>query len=159
MVGTLERRVPPSATHTLEREPPHRPETLRARHFSQRHARLLNTGAPVIAFALLLIIWKLVAIVGDYKPFLLPSPEAVAGSFRDALEAGIRWPHLRTTLMEAGYGAFAGIFVAFTLDYVLVHIPLLDRALSPRSRARRVVSIASRAARATTCSSCSRRQV
>ncbi len=131
MVGALERRVPPSATHALEREPPRRHETLRARHFSQRHARLLNTGAPVIAFALLLIIWKLVVIVGGYKPFLLPPPEAVAGSFRDALEAGILWPHLRTTLMEAGYGAFAGITVAFALGYVLVHIPLLDRALSP----------------------------
>ncbi len=123
MVGTLERTQQRTPALTL---PPKRRGTKRAR----RGARL-NALAPLVAFVLLLVVWKLVIIIGDYKPFLLPPPEAVARSFRDVLRDGILWPHLRTTLIEAGYGALAGIAVAFALGYVLVHIPLLDRALSP----------------------------
>jgi len=131
MVGTLERRAPASSAQHIGRDPTHGGDTRRESGWPKRHARLLNMFAPAIAFALLLVFWKLVVVIGGYKPFLLPPPEAVARSFRDALRDGILWPHLRTTLIEAGYGALAGIAVAFALGYVLVHIPLLDRALSP----------------------------
>lgn len=123
MVGTLERTKHTPATVATP-APPHK--ATRRHDFSW-----LNTLAPIVAFALLIIVWKAVVVVGGYKPFLLPPPETVARSFWDALRVGILWPHLRTTLIEAGYGAVAGITVAFVLGYVLVHIPLLDRALSP----------------------------
>ena len=126
MVGTLQRpqQTAPQTPRAAETPP-------RTARRIRRSATWLNALAPVIAFALLLIVWKLVVVIGGYKPFLLPPPEAVARSFWDALRDGILWPHLRTTLIEAGYGALAGIAVAFVLGYVLVHIPLLDRALSP----------------------------
>jgi NitT/TauT family transport system permease protein len=131
MVGTLERRAPASSARNIGRDPTRGGDTRRKGGWPKRRARLLNMFAPTIAFALLLVFWKLVVVIGGYKPFLLPPPEAVARSFRDALRDGILWPHLRTTLIEAGDGALAGIAVAFALGYVLVHIPLLDRALSP----------------------------
>ncbi len=124
MVGTLEHTSHTVSATRCASLPP-RPRNRGAT------ARGSNTLAPIIAFALLIIVWKLVVVVGGYKPFLLPPPETVARSFWDALRDGILWPHLRTTLIEAGYGALAGIAVAFVLGYVLVHIPLLDRALSP----------------------------
>lgn len=126
MVGTLER----TERESVAIAPPE-PVPRRTAPRSRRSGKWLNIIAPVVAFVLLLVIWKLVVIVGNYQPFLLPPPEAVARSFWDALRDGILWPHLRTTLIEAGYGALLGIAVAFVLGYVLIHIPLLDRALSP----------------------------
>ncbi|MHB8645119.1 MAG: ABC transporter permease [Thermomicrobiales bacterium] len=123
MVGTLE-QTKQTAAVVAAPAPPHKATR-------RRNSSWLNVLAPVAAFALLIIVWKAIVIVGGYKPFLLPPPETVARSFWDALRSGILWPHLRTTLIEAGYGALAGIAVAFVLGYVLVHIPLLDRALSP----------------------------
>lgn len=131
MVGTLEHRATAPPAPTVGGDPSRGDDTRRTRGLTTRQTRSLNTLAPVIAFALLLIVWKLVVVVSGYKPFLLPPPETVARSFWDALGDGILWPHLRTTLIEAGYGALAGIAVAFVLGYVLFHIPLLDRALSP----------------------------
>jgi NitT/TauT family transport system permease protein len=140
MVGTLERTqqtAPPLPTA------PDAPREDRAR--SRRSATWLNALAPLAAFVLLIVIWKVVVVVGDYPAFLLPPPEAVARSFWDALRAGILWPHIRTTLIEAGYGALLGITVAFVLGYIVVHLPLLDRAIAPviaASQALPVVAIA-----------------
>jgi NitT/TauT family transport system permease protein len=140
MVGTVER--------TQQTAPPQSDATdqpRRARSTSRRGATWLNALAPVIAFALLIAVWKIVVVVSGYPAFLLPSPEAVARSFADALRSGILWPHIRTTLIEAGYGALLGIVVAFVLGYVVVHLPLLDRAIAPvvaASQALPVVAIA-----------------
>jgi NitT/TauT family transport system permease protein len=122
MVGTLERT--PQTTAAAAPAPPRK-----ARRW--RNAAWLNPLAPVAAFVLLIVVWKLAVVIGGYQPFLLPPPEAVARSFRGALTNGILWPHIRTTLIEAGYGALLGIGVAFVLGYVVVHLPLVDRALAP----------------------------
>lgn len=123
MVGTLERtKQAPAAVATPA--PPRK-----TRH--RRDERWLNALAPITAFALLMVIWKLAVVIGGYQPFILPPPEAVARSFWDATRAGILWPHVRTTLIEAGYGALLGIAVAFVLGYIVVHLPLLDRAFAP----------------------------
>ncbi len=123
MVGTLE-RTPQTTAAAAAPAPPRK-----ARRW--RNAAWLNPLAPVAAFVLLIVVWKLAVVIGGYQPFLLPPPEAVARSFRDALTNGILWPHIRTTLIEAGYGALLGIGVAFVLGYVVVHLPLVDRALAP----------------------------
>ncbi len=122
-VGTLERTKQTQATIVAPIPP--RKATQR------RDATWLNALAPVAAFALLVAIWKLVVVIGGYQPFILPPPEAVARSFWDALRDGLLWPHVRTTLIEAGYGAFLGIAVAFVLGYIVVHLPLVDRAVAP----------------------------
>jgi NitT/TauT family transport system permease protein len=126
MVGTLERTQRQSSRAPSGPSVP-RPKPSRPR----QSGSWLNTLAPVAAFALLIAVWKIVVIVGGYKPFLLPPPETVARSFWDALRDGILWPHMRTTLIEAGYGALLGISVAFMLGYIVVHLPLVDRALAP----------------------------
>lgn len=126
MVGTLERTRQDSATQitteaTLRRTPTR----------SRRARRWQDAFAPVVAFAFVIALWKVVVIVGGYQAFLLPPPETVARSGWDALRDGILWPHIRTTLIEAGYGALLGIGVAFVLGYIVVHLPWLDRAIAP----------------------------
>src|SRR4051794_20039172 len=99
MVGTLERTTcEPATAHAPPPPPP--PRFTRVR----RGTAWLNTLAPVVAFALLIIVWKLAVVIGGYQPFILPPPETVARAFWDALREGILWPHMRTTLVEAGYG-------------------------------------------------------
>ncbi len=123
MVGTLERTPRTSAIGIAP--------VLPRKTGRQRNATWLNALAPATAFGLLIVVWKLAVVIVGYQPFILPPPEAVARSFWDALRAGILWPHIRTTLIEAGYGALLGIGVAFVLGYVVVHLPLLDRAFAP----------------------------
>lgn len=126
MVGTLERtaHTPPRISAGVDTPP-------REARRSRWSAAWLNTLAPIAAFALLVAVWKLVVVVGGYPAFLLPPPETVARAFWDALRDGILWPHIRTTLIEAGDGALLGIGVAFALGYIVVHLPLVDRALAP----------------------------
>ncbi len=126
MVGTLER-----TKQTAPMVNPSVPAPQRPQRRLRRSTAWMNTLAPIVAFILLIIVWKVVVVVGGYKPFLLPPPETVARSFWGALRDGILWPHHPTTQIEAGYGALLGIAVAFLLGYVIVHLPLLDRALSP----------------------------
>jgi NitT/TauT family transport system permease protein len=142
MVETLERThattAPAAATVARDMAIPVPPSRRRRRRWG-------NALAPVAAVTALLLIWKLAILIGGYEPFLLPPPETVARSFWDALQDGILWPHVRTTLIEAGYGALLGIAVAVLLGYVIVHLPLLDRALAPliaASQALPVVAVA-----------------
>jgi len=123
MVGTLERTNRTKATISVPIPP--RKATRR------RDATWLNALAPVVAFVLLIVVWKLAVVIGGYEAFILPPPEAVARSFWDAFRDGLLWPHVRTTLVEAGYGALLGIAVAFVLGYIVVHLPLVDRAVAP----------------------------
>ncbi len=123
MVGTLKRTNRTEAT--IAAPIPPRKATRR------RDATWLNALAPVAAFVLLTVVWKLAVVIGGYEAFILPPPEAVARSFWDALRDGLLWPHVRTTLVEAGYGALLGIAVAFVLGYIVVHLPLVDRAVAP----------------------------
>lgn len=143
MVGTLERteRATPRGTPP----PPSARDIPSPRQHKRRGARWRNGLAPVAALVALLVVWKLVIRIGGYPPFLLPPPEAVARSFGEALRDGILWPHVRVTLVEAGYGALLGIAVAVVLGYAIVHLPLVDRALAPliaASQALPVVAVA-----------------
>ncbi len=122
-VGTIERAKQTQAA--IAAPIPPRKTTRR------RDATWLNALAPLAAFIVLIVIWKLAVVIGGYQAFILPPPEMVARSFWDALRSGILWPHIRTTLIEAGYGAFLGIAVAFVLGYIVVHLPLVDRAVAP----------------------------
>jgi NitT/TauT family transport system permease protein len=145
MVDTLERTRAPSAAAKM-------PGAIQAMHDEsiplpprKRQHRWGNALAPLISVAILIGVWKLAILIGGYQPFLLPPPETVARAFWDALRDGILWPHIRTTLIEAGFGALLGIAVAVLLGYVIVHVSLLDRAFTPiiaASQAMPIVAIA-----------------
>jgi len=107
--------------------------------------RWLYTLTPAASVVGVIALWKLGVVLAKVPAFLLPPPEAVLVSFVDALRSGILWPHVRVTLLEAGLGAALGIAVAVVLGYLVVHLPLLDRALAPfiaASQALPVVAIA-----------------
>jgi len=85
----------------------------------------------VAAAAVFLALWKLVVIVGDYPPFILPAPEVVAERFLRAWTAGVMTPHALTTLSEIVLGFGAGASIALLVGYLLARSRLAERLLSP----------------------------
>ena len=89
-------------------------------------------AVPIVAAAaVFLALWKLVVIVGDYPPFILPAPEVVAGRFLRAWTAGVMTPHALTTLSEILLGFGAGASIALLVGYLLARSRLAERLLSP----------------------------
>jgi len=87
---------------------------------------------PVVGAAIVFLgFWKLVVIVGDYPPFILPAPEVVADRFVGAWAEGVMTPHALTTLAEIVLGFGAGAASALLIGYLLARSRLAERLLSP----------------------------
>jgi NitT/TauT family transport system permease protein len=87
--------------------------------------------AAAVALGAFLAAWKLIVIIGDYQPYILPAPEVVLARFADAWLDGTIWPHASRTLFEVGLGFGAGASLALIVGYVLARLPLAERLLSP----------------------------
>lgn len=87
----------------------------------------------LIPFVLLLFLglWSLVVRLGDYPPFILPSPWHVYAKFLAVLSDGTLWRHIRITLVEIFWGLVLGLGLAISLGYLLAKSRLLERILSP----------------------------
>lgn len=87
--------------------------------------------AAMLAFAVFVLVWKLIVAIGAYPTFILPSPEEVAGRFARGWLDGTILPHFLRTLGEVlagfGLGAWSGILVG----YALARLPLVERLVSP----------------------------
>jgi NitT/TauT family transport system permease protein len=97
-------------------------------------------GLPV-TLAVLLVLWQMVVVVGDYAAFTLPSPALVAERFGGALASGILLYHTFITMSEALGGFALALVAGLTLGYLLAHIPVLERALAPVLAATQAVPI------------------
>ena len=54
----------------------------------------------VVGFAVFVITWKAIVVIGGLPEFILPPPETVAGRFVEAWLDGTVWPHFQTTMVE-----------------------------------------------------------
>jgi NitT/TauT family transport system permease protein len=100
----------------------------RLRRFVRQRAELLLVPVALVAF---IGIWALVARLGDYPPYLLPSPGQVWTRFLTVLANGTLWYHTSVTLLEILGGLALGLTAATLLGYLLAKSPLLERLLSP----------------------------
>jgi len=106
----------------------------RTRHRARRHARRTVRGERLLGSLGLIIVvtlWALVVRWGDYQPFILPSPRAVADRFVVAVQNGTLLYHTLVTLREVVSGMALGLTFAFTLGYALAKSPTLERVISP----------------------------
>jgi NitT/TauT family transport system permease protein len=95
-----------------------------------RHA--LRTWLPIAAsLVAFLAVWQAIVVVGDYPPFVLPPPAAVAESFVRAWVDGTMWPHFSTTLVEVLLGFVIGSTAAVVVGLLLARSRLAERLLSP----------------------------
>jgi NitT/TauT family transport system permease protein len=83
------------------------------------------------AFALFLLAWKAIVVVGGYPPYILPPPETVATRLVSAWADGTIEPHAARTLLEIGLGFGLGAGLALVAGYALARSSLIERLVSP----------------------------
>lgn len=97
-----------------------------------RWRRVLQDIAPVAGAALLfVVIWQAIVIIGDYPPYILPGPAAVAERFVSGWADGIIGPHFWTTLAEVLLGLTVGGLAGLLTGILLARSRLAARMLSP----------------------------
>jgi len=84
-----------------------------------------------LALLLFLGLWSLIVRLGDYPPFILPSPLRVYGKFLTVAGDGTLWRHIKITTVEIFWGLALGLSLAVSLGYLLAKSRLLERILSP----------------------------
>lgn len=86
-------------------------------------------GAPLVAFAAVLVIW-FVLCEGEIVPaYMLPSPAEVVTAFIN--DFGLMLSHAAITLQEAMYGLGIGIALAFLIAALMDRFTFLHKALYP----------------------------
>jgi NitT/TauT family transport system permease protein len=93
-----------------------------------RSRRAADVALAAVAFV---VAWKVIVVAGNYPPFILPPPEAVAGRFVSAWLDGTLEVNTAQTLVEILLGFAAGATVALAAGYALARSRLLERVLSP----------------------------
>jgi NitT/TauT family transport system permease protein len=96
------------------------------------HRRTIaRIGLAVLSLIAFLALWQAVIWLGDYPPFFLPPPLAVAERLWELVADGSLWLHTGVTLREVLAGLGLGALVATLLGYGLAHSPLAERLLTP----------------------------
>jgi NitT/TauT family transport system permease protein len=101
--------------------------------------KLLPWISTPIVLVLFIILWKLVIVVFDVSPFVLPQPEDVLGGIADLVQTKGFWGHVRTTVVETLVGFAIALVLGVALGAVLGRIVWLERALRPVIVASQVV--------------------
>ncbi len=92
---------------------------------------LRKTLGVLITLVVLLVVWWLVAVIGNYPTYLLPTPADVASLAWTMLLNGTLLLHFRTTVLEAGLGFLVALVLGVGLGYPIAHSRLLERIISP----------------------------
>jgi NitT/TauT family transport system permease protein len=95
----------------------------------------------VASLGAFLLIWKVVATIGGYPPYILPAPEAVIGRGLEAIGSGVLWEHTAVTLLEVVLGFAVGAATAVAAGIALGKSLLIERVLSPYIVAAQAVPI------------------
>ncbi|MBM7599535.1 NitT/TauT family transport system permease protein [Virgibacillus halotolerans] len=86
----------------------------------------------VVASAVLLIsVWQLVIIIGDYEEALLPSPLTVGKGMITVISDGTILTHMRISLMRFFIGYFAAVSTAIILGLILGRTNWLWELIDP----------------------------
>jgi NitT/TauT family transport system permease protein len=97
-----------------------------------RRSSIVRVGLPVAAAAVVFVLaWKLIVVIGNYPPFILPAPEVVGQKLVDAWTSGLIEPHVAATLSEIVSGFVVGAAIAMIVGYLLARSSLAARVLSP----------------------------
>ncbi|MEZ4515411.1 MAG: ABC transporter permease [Chloroflexota bacterium] len=94
-----------------------------------------------LSFLVLILVWQLLVIWGDYPSFILPGPVDVWEQFIILLQDGRLVRHSLITISEVIPGLILGVAVALPLGYLLAKSPLADRLISPYLIASQAVPI------------------
>jgi NitT/TauT family transport system permease protein len=95
------------------------------------HKHQLELIALPAGLLLLIGLWALVTLIGNYPAFILPGPLLVFDKFIEIVADGTLWFHTQATLVEIMGGLALGLSTATILGYILAKSPLLERLAGP----------------------------
>lgn len=95
----------------------------------KRFQSITNRSAPVIAVAVILIIWYICCDYEVVPAYMLPSPVDVFNAFVDNF--GVMMKQASVTLQEACYGLGIGIALAFIISSLMDRFDFLYKAIYP----------------------------
>jgi NitT/TauT family transport system permease protein len=84
-----------------------------------------------LGILLIIGLWTLVTILGNYPTFILPDPVSVYQEMSKIVMNGLLWFHIQATLLEIMGGLVLGLTSATALGYLLAKSPLLERLFGP----------------------------
>jgi ABC-type nitrate/sulfonate/bicarbonate transport system permease component len=96
--------------------------------FARQKMEILLVPVALVAFV---GFWALVAQLGDYPVFILPTPREVWAKFVTVAADGTLLYHTVVTMSEILGGLALGLTAATVLGYLLAKSPLVERFLSP----------------------------
>jgi putative riboflavin transport system permease protein len=88
-------------------------------------------ASVAVSFAVFVLLWKALVVVGGYPPFILPPPESVASRFVGAWSGGLITPHALTTILEIILGFAVGAGAGLVVGYGLAKSAAVERIASP----------------------------
>lgn len=109
-------------------------DTTNARKMTLSSANRLRKHSSILvifSLALAILIWRLVALFGEFPTFILPPPGMVWARFLRAIADGSLARHTLVTLSEVLSGLALGVTAATSLGYLLAKSRSLERLLSP----------------------------
>ncbi|GHA09967.1 nitrate ABC transporter permease [Devosia pacifica] len=89
-------------------------------------SHLAAWGPPIVTFAIVAVIWQLLALG---NPYVLPTLDAVGSNI--VSNPGMYWQNFLVTAQEIAIGAGAGILAGFVLAVLMAELPILERAMMP----------------------------
>lgn len=94
--------------------------------------RFLRTWLPpLVALALIVLVWQIVwasAVVPEYR---LPSPSAVGAEFSNVVVSGQIWSILWTSVSRAALGFVIALLIATPVGLLVAKVPLARAAIGP----------------------------
>jgi len=76
-------------------------------------------------------LWALITMLGDYPDFILPDPVTVFREIGKIATNGLLWHHTLATLLEIMGGLTLGLTTATIIGYLLAKSPILERLAGP----------------------------
>lgn len=111
----------------------------------RRYLPLLRAGVIALIVLGTIVVWQFIVMIGNYPPFILPTPGQVLDELLRAVQTSSFWGHIGITLIEVLGGLIIGAALAMTLGYALAKSSGANWILSPlivASQAIPIVAIA-----------------
>ncbi len=95
----------------------------------KKSKNILESGAPLLFIALLLLVWELVVRWGNLPQWILPGPLQIGRTFWETLPQMMH--HARVTILECLVGFAMAIILAFVIALLMDELPMVRKTLYP----------------------------
>ena len=93
--------------------------------------QLARIGFGLLTLGVLIGGWWLLTVIGNYPPYILPSPPVVAQRAWDMIVSGSLFGHFWSTFLEASLGFLLALIMGTALGYRIARSHLLEKLVSP----------------------------